>query len=254
MKAKDLKTKAPNICIWGNVDSGKTALVAQAAGGYIIDTDDGMWTIKSLKDKFFELRQQVEFDTFIDVFPNPPKAFLNIKRKLLEISRLQAENKWPFDFFALDSLTGLAKAVRYHIMGTVPPDKHSETDVFAVPQLKHYNFMTTAMDSLLAIMRSFKTPVILTAHETIIETDDSIMIKIKSVTKPHGMNEIPWQFDEIWHAKKKPAGGNDFNYVVGPSPSVAISTRSRSGFKEIVHNEIGLAGVLAKIGYIYEPK
>jgi len=78
------------------------------------------------------------------------------------------------------------------------------------------------------------------------------LIRIASATKNHGANKIPWLSDELWHSRKRPMGQGKMEYIVGGSGNAALSTRTRSGLNEdVVHNEIGLKGVLEKIDYRY---
>lgn len=257
MKPKDLLEQniPPIICIWGPAGSGKTALVFQATGAYVFDMDGGVRTAatmwKQKADKFWDDRD-TEFDTYVDHPPSQPTAFLNMKKKLLDISKQCNEGTWKHNACIVDSLTGLCRAAQSHILATIAPDKYSSPDMFNVPVLKHYNHIVNAVESILTILRSLNVLVIVTAHEAMIETKDDILIRISSATKNHGANKIPWLFDELWHAKKRPMGQNKMEYIVGGSGTAALSTRTRSGLNtDIVHNEIGLVGVLAKIGFNY---
>ncbi len=255
MKPSDLlkQNVPPIICIWGPAGTSKTALIAQLHKGYVCDMDGGMRTAATLHDKFFDVRQEITFDTFVDRPPAAPNAFLNVKKKLLNISKQCNEGTWPFEALGVDSLTGLCRAAQLHILATIAPDKYSSPDMFNVPILKHYNHIINAVESILTIIRSLKKLVIVTAHECMIETADDILIRIMSATKNHGANKIPWLFDELWHSRKQPAGQGKMNYIVGGSGNAALSTRTRSGMnKDVTHNDIGLRGILEMIGYKYE--
>ncbi len=258
MKPSDLLKQniPPVICIWGPAGSGKTALAFQATGGYAFDFDGGVRTAATMRekktDKFWDCRE-TEFDTYVDRPPKAPNAFINAKTKLLEIAKQCSEGTWPLNAVIVDSLTGLCRAAQLHVLNTIAPDKYSSPDMFNVPVLKHYNHIVNAVESILTIIRSLNVLVIVTAHEAMIETKDDILIRIASATKNHGANKIPWLFDELWYTKKRLMGQGKMDYLVGGSGSAAISTRTRSGFdKDIVHNDIGLKGVLEKIGYKYE--
>ncbi len=254
MKPSDLLKQniPPVICIWGPAGTSKTALIAQMRKGYVADMDGGMRTAATLHDKFFDIRQEIEFDTFIDKPPATPVAFLNAKKKLLAIAKQRSEGTCPYDGVGLDSLTGLCRSAQLHVLATIAPDKYSSPDMFNVPVLKHYNHIVNAVESILTILRSLGVLVIVTAHESMIETKDDILIRIMSATKNHGANKIPWLFDELWYAKKRLMGQGKLDYIVGGSGSTAISTRTRSGLNtDVVHNDIGLVGVLKKIGFNY---
>jgi hypothetical protein len=245
MKAKDLVDKPPNILIYGPAGSGKTGLGAQAAGGYMMDFDDGMRTALTLQDKFTPLRQSIEFDIFKDRKPKEPRAFIDAKAKLLQISAQCAAGTYKYDAFELDSLTGLCRACQSQVMANAG-------DALKKPEILHWGIMVNEIENILTIIRSFNVLTIVTAHELLVETDDELLIRIMSVTKPHGLNKIPWLFDEVWHSKVRPAGGNKTNYIVSGRSTSELSVRTRSGFNtDVIHNEIGLVGVLEKIGFKY---
>ena len=88
MKARDLLrlNYPPNILIYGPAGSYKTALVSQLTNAYMFDFDDGMRTAATLKDKFFDARQQIEFDIYKDRDVLKPTTFMKAKEKLLRIS------------------------------------------------------------------------------------------------------------------------------------------------------------------------
>ena len=246
MKALDLQklNKPPNILFYGPAGAGKTALVSQAAGGYLFDCDDGMRTALTLQDKFTPLRQAIEFDTYVDTDPTKPSAYLAVLQMRSEL----ANGKCPYDAVVIDSLTGLCRSIQLHVMGC-------SGNSFAIPKVQHFGQMVNELESILSIVRAFKVLTLLTAHEMAVETDGgSILIRIMSVTKPHGMNKLPWLFDEVLYANCRPKGRGEYAYTVTGRESSSILARTRSGLKEdFVHNDVGLAGILERVGYKYKP-
>ena len=109
MKPADLLklNKPPCILIYGPAGTGKTALVSQLKNAYGFDFDDGMLTAATLKDKFSDIRQQMEFDIYKDENPLEPKQFPLAMKKIQEIVRKSAAKDWKFDGLVIDSLTGL---------------------------------------------------------------------------------------------------------------------------------------------------
>ncbi len=247
MKAKDLldMNKPPSLCIYGPAGSGKTALVSQASGGYMLDFDGGMRTAVTLKDQFTPLRQQIEFDIYVDQTPTTPKMYVEAKQKLMKISQMILVKKWPYDCIVIDSLTGLCRAAMLHVLGC-------SGDSMRVPQIQHYGQAVNAIESVLTILRSLNVPILVTAHEQLIETDSGNLIRILSATRPHGMNKLPWLFDEVLHMKVRPKGQGKIDYIVSGRSSASIATRTRSGIQsDIVINEIGLKGLFELVGYKY---
>jgi len=247
MKASDLldMNKPPSILIYGPAGSGKTALVSQASGAYMFDFDDGMRTALNLHDEFTPLRQEIEFDIYKDQAPTAPCEFVNAKQKLMKIAQLCTVGKWPFDALVIDSLTGLCRSAMLHVLGC-------SGDSMRVPQIQHYGQAVNAIESILTLTRSLNVPVLLTAHEMLIELDTGNLIRIMSVTKPHGMNKLQWLFDEVLRMKVRPKGQGKIDYIVSGRSSSSVATRTRSGIQsDIVINDIGLKGLFKLIGYNY---
>ena len=250
MKAKDLidRNKPPSICIYGPAGSGKTALVSQASGAYMFDCDDGMRTALTLKDKFTPLRQQCEFDIYVDKDPLAPCEFMNVKQELMKISQLCGVDKWKYDCAILDSWTGLCRSAMLHVLGC-------SGDSMRVPQIQHYGQAVNCVESVLTIMRSLNVPILMTAHEQLIEMDSGNLIRIMSATRPHGMNKLQWLFDEVLHMKVRMKGQGKRDYIVSGQSSSSILTRTRSGItSDIVVNECGLAGLFEMVGFKYGAK
>ena len=97
MKVADLikQNKPPNILIGGPPGSGKTCLVAQSSGGYLMDFDGHVKNIITVKDKFKTLRSKREFDAFEDVVKRlngkpslVSSKYLEAKAKLISIAQL----------------------------------------------------------------------------------------------------------------------------------------------------------------------
>ena len=55
-------------------------------------------------------------------------------------------------------------------------------------------------------------------------------------------------------ASRTPAGSGKFDYSVTGAPANKITTCSRSSLGRTVHNDIGLVGLLEKVGYQYGKK
>ncbi len=247
MKARDLiaRNKPPSFCIFGPAGSGKTGLVSQAGGAYMFDFDDGMRTAVTLKDKFTHLRQALEFDIYVDENPEKPVEFIRAKKKLMEILQLRAAKKWPYDAVIIDSLTGLCRAAMLHVLGC-------SGDAMRVPQIQHYGQAVNAIESILTLLRSLRLPILMTAHEMLIETDTSTLIRIMSVTRPHGMNKLPWLFDEVLHMKTRAKGQGVIDYIVSGRSTSTVATRTRSGItRDVVINDIGLQGLFEIVGFKY---
>lgn len=238
--------RPPTILLYGPAGTFKTALVSQASHGKIFDFDNGMRTAAQLKDKFFALRQTVDFDVYAEPDPYNPVMFSKFKQELLMIGQKIRQKSWPFDAFIIDSLTGLAEVTKLHVM------KNEAGSSFAKAQIQHWGSMVNEIEAILTTIRTFNVLTIVTAHVNIEEIDDNNMIFPMSITKKHGQNKILWLFDECWYASIQPAGQGKYSAFVQGMPTFSVKARSRGGIGMENHSEIGLRGLLSKIGYEYK--
>jgi len=246
-----LKTnRPPVIIVFGAYGSGKTALVSQASNAYMFDFDNGMLTAAKLKDKFFDQRQTIEFDVFRDPKPREPIKFHEARVKLVQIGTQVRAKTWPYDAIIVDSITGLAEAIKLKVM------KDEKGDSLANPSQNNWGAMVNYMRVFLIELRALGILTILTAHIQTLEGDNGETLGIfpSSITKNHATKDLPWAVDELWYASVVPAGSGNFDFVVTGSPMNKITTCSRSSLGQTVHNDIGLRGLLEKVGYTYGKK
>ena len=248
MKVKDIdisKRKHLSILIYGPAGSGKTALVTQASGGYLFDFDDGMRTAKTLADKFSSKRAELEFDTYLDARPTNPVAWMTATKKIIQLSDASAAGKLLHDAVIIDSLTGMARAISLQIMAQagMPLGKM---------QIQHWGMAVNEMENALTRLRALDCLLLVTAHETSYEVDDSDFIRPMSITKKHSLNKLAWLFDEVYHAKVRRASADKINYILSGRATSSIMARSRSGMStDFNHTDMGLVGLLNKVGYSY---
>ena len=252
MKVADLlkQNKPPNILIGGSAGSGKTCLVAQAAGGYLMDWDGHMKNVIQVNDRFSVLRNKIEIGEFVDeiVIDKASKPhlkaskYLEGKAKMLSCAQLSYDGKWPYDAFITDTITGLCRSIQLHVMACTG-------NPFKKPQIQDFGSFICELESILTIMRSMPVLKITTAHEMIIfgSQDQQITTRLMSATKPHGANKLAWLFDQVLMAKKRFRGGGRVEYIVTGKHEIAKGPITT----DVVHNDIGLSGVLKLMGYSY---
>jgi len=259
MKAQDLikQNYPPSVLIYGPAGTGKTALVSQLSRGYMFDFDGGMRTALSLKDKFFDVRNAIEFDIYKDENPYKPRRFPDAMNKIMDIVQQCSQGKWEHDACIIDSLTGMCRASQLF-------EQHAQGDPFKTMQIQDWGKLVNDVEKMLTLLRSLKVLVVCTAHvdflekprmnamgKPIIGETEITDVFPSSATKKHGLKNLAWLFDEVWIAEKKPAGGGKWNYRInGEGDDVRIA-RSRSGLKTIVHNEEGMVGLLERMGFKY---
>jgi len=253
MKVESIKDRPPNILFYGPVGTQKTALVSQASNGYLFDFDGGMKIALTIDDKFKHLRHNIEFDTYIDENPMQPNQWLLARKKLMSIVEQVQKKTWKYDAIVIDSLTGMAKAIQLYVMSYAG-------DSFKKPEIQHWGAMIAELERALTLLRACKVLRLVTAHELPIERIKSGNIipfvdhtTPLSVTRPHSDSKLAWLFDEVWYTsiRRGAAGKNDF--VVDGGTSNINRSKSRGGLiKPVVHNEVGLAGLLKVVGFSYE--
>ena len=245
MKAKDIINKPPHVLIYGPIGTQKTSLVSQASNGYMLDFDDGMITARDLKDKFTSLRQNIEFDIFVDEDPSKPKAWLAARKKIQDIITLSQTGKWKYDAIIIDSLTGMAKVIMLHVMSCAG-------NSYKKPEIQHWGSMVQEMEVALTMLRAIKTLRLTTAHELSLEVAGADCFTPMSITKGHSTQKLMWLFDEVWYANIRKGARGVTSFLVGGKPSGSHRTRTRSGLIEDVNqDELGLKGILSKINYKY---
>ena len=248
MKAKDLKelNHPPKILLHGDAGNGKTGLVSQLSNGYLMDIDGGMLTALNLQDKFTKYRQNIEFDTFKDESFRNPQGWNKFYAKLLKIAELVNKNKWEYDALVIDSMTGITQIIRHFVMFS------KEGNALAEPKREYWGMMVNCMESVCSIIMTLKVPVIITAHDCTVYTEDNnAEYKVLSMTKNHG-EKIPWMFDEVWLAQIKKKGTKRCFTLSGIGTAARIAKSKMNLGKDVNHTEIGLPGIFNLIGYKYD--
>lgn len=254
MKALDLKkeNRPPSILIYGPAGTGKTALVSQLSKGYMFDFDRGMRTALTLEDKFTSLRQQIEFDIFVDDNPRKPNSYMNAKKALYDLTTRELKKELSYNAIIVDSLTGLCRSAQLFVQSQ--GDKSNPTrDPLAKMEIQNWGSLVAEVERFLTILRSFGVLTCVTAHTDQVTDEDGVVTNIfpMSATKSHGLNKLLWLFDEVWYASTSLAGQGKLNYRITGITQGKEKTRTRSSITTITHNDLGIEGLLNKTGYKY---
>ena len=162
-----------------------------------------------------------------------------------------------YDACVIDSLTGMCRASQLH-------EQAAQGDSFKKMEIQDWGRLVGDIEKILTLLRSLHVLVVCTAHVDFIEkpklnaqgkpiVGDTVITDMfpSSATKKHGLKNLAWLFDEVWIAEKKPAGGGKWNYRINGEGDEVRIARSRSGIGTVVHNDIGMAGLLEKMGFKY---
>ncbi len=251
MKPKDLKDKPPHILIYGAAGTGKTALVTQAKNAYCMDFDNGMLTARNLQDKFTPIRHNIEFDTYKDYNLTSPTAWMKAKTKLTRIAEKAHRGTWEFDALVIDSITGMGRQCQNQIFFDAgllgkPLGAHGlKLYGFIVAELENYLQIITALPCL-TIVVTHELPITVGAGEAI---ETSLKPRIVGTKLP---SRLPEFFDEVWYTMVKKQGQD---FIASWKPRYSRESRTRSGkFQELVHNNIGLAGLLKEVNFIQKER
>jgi hypothetical protein len=247
MKATELLTdnRPPKLLIYGAGGAGKTGLVSQAAGALLLDFDRGMRSAATITDPFTPLRHQVEMLDCSENNPMQPNAWLNTKQLLLRILNESNAGKWKYNCLIVDSLSGLCETVQHQVMAQC-------NKPMGKPEIREWGLIVSEIENALSIIRALPCMVLVTAHELPIQLESGAHIMKILAPGSKLPAKIPFMFDEVWYAKTKSGPGNTTRYIVSGRKTSSIEARTRSGMnKDFDHTEVGLAGVLAEIGYDY---
>lgn len=266
----------PSILLYGPPGTAKTSLVSQLSGGYLFDFDAGMLTAAKLKDKFFDARQKIDFDIYRDPNPMQPVMFMRAMKKMQDIVQACGERswadanvknwdktsearKWDHDACIVDSLTGLCQSAQLHIQA-------ASGDSFKKMEIQNWGLLINLVEKFLTLLRSLNVLTVVTAHVDWIEKKKVVKDKIvlgeseitdifpSSATNKHGMKKLMWLFDEVLYTDLRPVGAGRIEYRVTGVPTDVIKARTRSGIGRVVHNELGMVGLLKKMGFDYGKK
>ncbi len=134
--------------------------------------------------------------------------------------------------------------------------KDETSNALGQPQRNNWGAMVSYMEAFLTQIRAISKLTLLTAHMQSFDDEQGNTLAFfpSSITKNHGMKSLPWMVDEVWYAKIEPEGMGNVAYTVDGSYINKVCTRTRSSFGKTKHNDIGLVGVLEKVGYKYGKK
>lgn len=241
-KLSEVKIKPPKILLYGDVGTGKTAFTLTLGDRLqVLDMDEGTLTGVTLDDKFRSRRLEVDVVSCPDPDPNKATAFGCGKAHVLKVANQAVRKAYPYDAFAIDSLTALADhAVRMVMVNSGMAGKN--------PQIQHWGLAFNEIENILTVARSIPGVFILIAHAMNIEIDGNTKkeIAIPGKSLP---NKIARYFDEIWFAKVQNKAGGKQAFTIQTKSTASIVARSRLNIPDGIDMSLGLEEILKQGGY-----
>ena len=214
MKLSEAVKHPPKIILAGNPGSGKTALaLTLGEGTTVIDLDDGLLTGMTLKDAFFERRQQVEVKPCKEDNPNKALAFAKAMSYVRGMSDECLKGKPPCRGLVIDSLTTLAEgAMRYVMSNNGMLGQH--------PQIQHWGLRDLELQNFFLTVYSLPMVVVLIVHLQTVQEEGDVRaavgpdgrMKMELITKTKFKialpgkaypPKLPPRFDELWLAEQE---------------------------------------------------
>lgn len=247
MKLTDLAPKPLKIIIYGEVGSGKTALV-ETLGEHLLlaDFDDGARTGLGIEDNFKPSRLKIDVKQYLEEDPSSrATAFAKFKQFAYGLSGDIKRGAFPYKALAIDSLTAFADAAVLNVLA-------NSGNIKGPPQIQHWGSAFLEIKNVLAVLRSLPISIILIAHEQVKtvgkgeDREERLQIAVSGQKLP---NEICRFFDEIWYLRAKSAGGNKRQYLVQTLGTDNVSARSRASLPNLTDTNVGMVELMKRCGY-----
>lgn len=248
-KVANIVFQSPKILIYSGPGTGKTALTLTLGEGLqILDLDRGLLTAIHLKDKWTEERQKVDAIQYYEEKPwLRATVFRKVKSKIIDIANQCNSGKYPFEAFALDSISALGEAALASVMD-------ASSLLGKQPQIQHWGLAISEVKQVISILACLPIPVIVIGHEQIktlsapsgLTTEDRIQLSIYGRNLPV---QLPGFFDEFWRMRAKPIGGGKYQYLLQTRNTGLAEAKSRSCLPNNLDVECGMWAILEKLGY-----
>lgn len=244
----ELIPDAPNVILWGEVGTGKTALALTLGKGALVHCFDpgGLITGLTLKDKWTADRHAVEAKLFIEKRPDiEATIFSNYKKYVMDLVNSIHKGQTHYTAIIIDSLTTLALAASNQVM-------RNSGMLNRAPELQHWNAIFAEIKNVLSWLRATPVPLVLIAHEMIKtygkgkDATEKLQIAIQGKNLPA---EITRFFDEIWYLYTRPVGQGQHRRMIQTIADDKLLGRSRSQVPTDTDTSCGMWALFELMGY-----
>ena len=245
MKIKDLKASPPNICLYGEFGTGKTAFGLTCPGLRILSFEgDNLRVGATLEDKLTSVREEADIEEFSDQDPTKPIGFEKFKARLGEIAKEVEDGSYKNKSLGLDSMTALLDSATRAILR-----RSGKSPINGNLSQPEWGVLFKELKSIVMQFKVLPIPTFMILHESVITVNDMTVRKMALPGKAFPA-EIPRLFSEIWYCTVKKIGDKK-QFVIQPQSTDVSLSRSNSNLPAELDMNLGMGEVLRKAGYVY---
>lgn len=253
MKLNELTSKPPKILMMGPMGTGKT-IFAETVGkhGQLWDLEDGAISGLYLEDKWQKDRKEIDIVRMTEENPTDTTVFDNIRKKVLETSKLCAKGEYPFKVLILDNLTLLADAALRYVLRN---SQELKAGMIKKVEIQHWGMAFEEIKNISRMLRSLPICVVLIAHVEEIElrgAETSTVIYRLGVSGKKLPYQLPRLYDEVWMTRSKRVAGGKVKYSLSTKSTSKFEVRSRYSIPDDYDLSEGLPPLLKQMGYSLE--
>ena len=227
MQLKDLVDTPSKIGCYGSAGSGKSAFWATLGECCeFIETDpNGYTTLKYLKDKWTEERQKVDISYFAETDFKAPRAFSQVKNRVIEINNQLVQKTYKKKVVVFDTLTSLSEMALHAVKAAKGVFRTST-------EIQEWGMAMGEVEQVILMARAWPIPVIFIGHREVKEVDDKSQVTL-SVIGQKLLPKVLNYMEEVYYATVVPIGEGKFGYRLQTMRTASIEVKSRRNLPDM---------------------